>query len=59
MAWETAPPWATGLRIMERVRRAVNSEESHFHGEEGEDLIRSRYLTERFACIPGQRSRGS
>lgn len=49
---ESAERWPTGRRIMERIRREVNAEGAHFLGEEGEDVFRSLYLTERFGCIP-------
>ena len=46
------PPWAIGRRIVVRMRQEASSEERHCRGEEGEDVLRSLYLMERFGCVP-------
>ncbi len=44
--------WPIGRRILERIRAEVNGEGAYFQGEEGEDVFRSLYLTDRDVCIP-------
>ena len=49
---EATERWPAGRRIIERIRSEINAPDGPFTGEEGEDVFRSLYLTERFGCIP-------